>query len=182
MLLQTRAITQRDAYRPASVSLPTRCSLHAVLGALRGRSYKPVRYLWPQSLHPRSRPADGPQVQEPGTGKIGEQARRRSQEAPLALVAWSLVARSALRRSAEDALAGRCYGFATAYIRHSPGTPFNSWAPWSSKVIPEPATRSFTVCDTSTWPAAASADTRAPIETAEADGNRTRDPLLRRYR
>ncbi len=64
------------------------------------------------------------------------------------------------------ALAGRCYRFATAYIRHSPGTPFKSWTPRSSKVIPEPATRSFTVCDTSTSPAAASAETRAPIETA----------------
>jgi hypothetical protein len=45
------------------------------------------------------------------------------------LVVCPLVAPSALRRHPEDALAGRCYGFATAYIRHSPGTPFNSWAP-----------------------------------------------------
>lgn len=36
---------------------------------------------------------------------------------------------STLWRSREDALAGGCYGFATAYIRHSPGTPFNSCTP-----------------------------------------------------
>ena len=57
------------------IACGARSSSHAVLGALQGRSYKPVRYLWPQP--PRSVPgrADGPQVQEPGTGKIGEPAR-----------------------------------------------------------------------------------------------------------
>ena len=55
---------------------------------------------------------------------------------------------------------------ATEYTRHFPGTPFSSWGPRSSKVIPEPATRSFTVCETRTSPAAANAETRAPIETA----------------
>ena len=48
----------------------------------------------------------------------------------------------------------------------SSGTPFSSCVPRSSKAIPEPATRSLTVCDTSTSPVAARAETRAPIETA----------------
>ena len=54
----------------------------------------------------------------------------------------------------------------TAQSRHSPVTPFSSWVPRSSNEIPEPATRSFTVLETSTSPAPASAATRAPVCTA----------------
>ena len=45
----------------------------------------------------------------------------------------------------------------TAYSRHCPGTPFSSDRPRSSKPIPDPATRSLTVWETSTSPAAARA-------------------------
>ncbi len=38
----------------------------------------------------------------------------------------------------------------TRYSRHVSGTPFNACSPASSKTSPDPATRSFTVCDTST--------------------------------
>ena len=46
--------------------------------------------------------------------------------------------------------------------RHSPGIPFDSWRPRSSKSIPEPATRSLTVLDTTIWPPSAFAVTRLP--------------------
>src|ERR671922_708082 len=54
----------------------------------------------------------------------------------------------------------------TAYRCHSPGTPFRSATPRSSNPIPDPATRSLTVLETSTSPGAASAATRAPMCTA----------------
>jgi hypothetical protein len=47
----------------------------------------------------------------------------------------------------------------TANSRHSPGTPFRSRIPRSSNSISEPATRSLTVDDTRTSPAAACAET-----------------------
>ncbi len=43
----------------------------------------------------------------------------------------------------------------TAYSRHSPGMPLSSRVPRSSKAIPEPATRSLTVLETSTSPGCA---------------------------
>src|SRR5207244_10653632 len=49
---------------------------------------------------------------------------------------------------------------ATEYSLHSPGPPFSSAPPRSSNSIPEPATRSFTVCETSTSPGPAGAATR----------------------
>ena len=51
----------------------------------------------------------------------------------------------------------------TAKMCHSPGTPLSNWLPRSPKCKPEPATRSFTVLDTNTSPAPASAATRAPM-------------------
>src|SRR4029453_5095457 len=54
----------------------------------------------------------------------------------------------------------------TANNCHSPGTPFSLCEPRSSNAMPEPATRSFTVPDTRTWSASASAATRAPMWTA----------------
>jgi hypothetical protein len=54
----------------------------------------------------------------------------------------------------------------TANMRHSPGTPLSDWVPRSSKRNAEPATSSFTVLDTRTSPAPASAATRAPMCTA----------------
>ena len=51
----------------------------------------------------------------------------------------------------------------TANMCHSPGTPLRDWLPRSPKRSPEPATRSFTVLDTNTSPAPASAATRAPM-------------------
>jgi len=51
----------------------------------------------------------------------------------------------------------------TANMCHSPGTPLRDWLPRSPKRSPEPATRSFTVLDTKTSPAPASAATRAPM-------------------
>jgi hypothetical protein len=54
----------------------------------------------------------------------------------------------------------------TAYSCQSPGTPLSRWAPRSRNRIPEPATRSATVRETSTSPGWAAAATRAPICTA----------------
>ena len=51
----------------------------------------------------------------------------------------------------------------TANMCHSPGTPLRDWLPRSPKRSPDPATRSFTVLDTNTSPAPASAATRAPM-------------------
>ncbi len=51
----------------------------------------------------------------------------------------------------------------TANMCHSPGTPLRDWLPRSPKRSPDPATRSFTVPDTNTSPAPASAATRAPM-------------------
>ncbi len=47
-----------------------------------------------------------------------------------------------------------------------PGTPFSSCVPRSSNSIPEPATRSLTVCETRTSPGPARLATRAPVCTA----------------
>ena len=55
---------------------------------------------------------------------------------------------------------------ATAKRRQASGTPLSWCSPRSSNWIPEPATRSFTVLETSTSPGAASDEMRAPIETA----------------
>jgi hypothetical protein len=52
--------------------------------------------------------------------------------------------------------------YATAYRRHSPGTPFRLWTPRSSNRSPEPATRSLTVWETRTSPGPATETTRAP--------------------
>ena len=49
------------------------------------------------------------------------------------------------------------------YSRHSSGTPFSAWCPRSSKLRPDPATRSLTVEETRTSEGRASAATRAPI-------------------
>src|SRR5215208_445014 len=53
----------------------------------------------------------------------------------------------------------------TLWRRQRPGTPLSSCSPASSNCRPEPATRSFTVCETMTSPALAIAATRAPIDT-----------------
>src|SRR5262245_3417414 len=53
----------------------------------------------------------------------------------------------------------------TANSRHSPGMPFSSCAPRSVNLMPDPATRSLTVFETSTSSAAACAATRAPVWT-----------------
>jgi hypothetical protein len=58
--------------------------------------------------------------------------------------------------------ASRSYRSA-ANMRHSPGIPLRDWVPRSLKCNPEPATRSFTVLDTKTSLALASAATRAPM-------------------
>ncbi len=52
-------------------------------------------------------------------------------------------------------VAARCERQTTAYSRHSPGTPAIYGAPRSSNESPTPATRSFTVGDTSTSSAVA---------------------------
>ena len=54
----------------------------------------------------------------------------------------------------------------TANRRHSPGIPFSATSPRSVNGIPEPATRSFTVLETTTSPAEAFDATRAPMWTA----------------
>lgn len=51
----------------------------------------------------------------------------------------------------------------TEYKRHSPGTPLSVRVPRSANRMPEPATRSLTVPDTSTSPGCAWAATRAPM-------------------
>ena len=51
----------------------------------------------------------------------------------------------------------------TAKRCHSPGTPLRVWRPRSSKPIPEPTTRSFTVLETRISPASAALATRFPI-------------------
>jgi hypothetical protein len=51
----------------------------------------------------------------------------------------------------------------TANMRHWPGTPLRDWLKRSLKRNVEPTTKSFTVLDTNTSPAAASAATRAPM-------------------
>ena len=53
----------------------------------------------------------------------------------------------------------------TRRSRHRSGMPFRSYSPATSKVRREPATRSFTVWETSTSDGPAFAATRAPIET-----------------
>jgi hypothetical protein len=63
-------------------------------------------------------------------------------------------------RQRARALADRCDAQSlasrfTANSRHSPGMPFSSWTPRSSKVMPDPATRSLTVLETSTSSASA---------------------------
>src|SRR5439155_4017731 len=58
------------------------------------------------------------------------------------------------------------YGWSTAYSCQASGTPLSSNVPRSAKDRPEPTTRSFTVLDTRTSPALASAPMRAPIWTA----------------
>jgi hypothetical protein len=60
----------------------------------------------------------------------------------------------------------RAVAGSTAKRRHSPGIPFNSCGPRSSKPNPEPATRSLTVLETRTSLGPASAATRAPVWTA----------------
>src|SRR5207253_10936739 len=55
---------------------------------------------------------------------------------------------------------GQC---STANRRHSPGTPLSAQGPRSANRIPEPATRSFTVLDTSSSSALASPATLAPM-------------------
>src|SRR5580693_9356394 len=54
----------------------------------------------------------------------------------------------------------------TANSRHWPGMPFSSCAPRSMNSMPDPATRSLTVLETSTSSAPACAATRAPVWTA----------------
>jgi tetratricopeptide (TPR) repeat protein len=56
--------------------------------------------------------------------------------------------------------------YASANSRHDPGTPLSSCSPRSSNSMPEPASRSLTVLETSTSPASALPATRAPIWTA----------------
>ena len=51
----------------------------------------------------------------------------------------------------------------TAWMATAVGSPLSSWAPRFSNSIPEPATRSLTVLETSTSPAPARAATRAPV-------------------
>ena len=51
----------------------------------------------------------------------------------------------------------------TLYRCHSSGSPLRTCDPASMKPRPEPATRSFTVCETSTVPGDANAPTRAAI-------------------
>jgi len=53
-----------------------------------------------------------------------------------------------------------------ASSRHEPGTPFRSCSPRSLNSMPEPATRSLTVAETSTSPGRASEQIRAPTCTA----------------
>src|SRR3954462_6823955 len=53
--------------------------------------------------------------------------------------------------------------YAAANRRHSAGIPLSGRAPRSRKPMPDPATRSLTVRDPSTSPAAASAPTRAAM-------------------
>ena len=108
---------------------PCRLGAHRIRGSEHGEGAQIHRFaifgLSREPPHHRSWPTDGLHVQEPGTGKIGGAGSP------------PVVATGLRRRPAAI----------------TPGTPFNSWTPWSSKVIPEPATRSFTVCDTSTSPA-----------------------------
>src|SRR5690606_27730989 len=54
----------------------------------------------------------------------------------------------------------------TANSCQVPGTPLSWWGPWSLNAMPDPTTRSFTVPETSTSPAPASAPTRAAMWTA----------------
>lgn len=51
----------------------------------------------------------------------------------------------------------------TTYSCHWPGTPLRSWAPRSSKEIPEPVTASLAVCETSTSLGPATAPILAPM-------------------
>jgi len=73
-------------------------------------------------------------------------------------------ASAASRFASRDDAAQRAGGYrSTAKMRHSPGTPLSDRLPRSAKRRPDPATRSFTVLETSTSPAAASAAMRAPM-------------------
>src|SRR5215213_10305507 len=62
--------------------------------------------------------------------------------------------------------AGRAAYLTTRYRCQRSGTPFSSCSLASSNVRPEPAVKSFTVCETSTSEGPARAPTRAPITTA----------------
>jgi len=82
------------------------------------------------------------------------------------VIRWSAVASPAWRPYAQAMhLCATCQP-ETANSLQVPGTPFNSCSPRSSNVIPDPATKSVTVRETSTSPVPASDDTRCPMWTA----------------
>ena len=83
------------------------------------------------------------QLAEPGELLLGRLVPRRHREEPKGRT--------------------RQTGWATVNNRHSPGIPLSSTAPRSSNGIPDPATSSFTVLDTTTSPGCALAATRAPM-------------------
>lgn len=72
-----------------------------------------------------------------------------------------------------------CYGL-TANSRHVAGSPLSSCSPRSSKLMPEPATRSTTVLVTRTWPGPAAEQTRsARCIAIPARSSRVARPLRR---
>ena len=58
-------------------------------------------------------------------------------------------AKRAPRALSPSAVGLRCHQASTAYSCHVSGTPFSVWLPRSENWVPDPATRSFTVRDTS---------------------------------
>src|SRR5205814_8174686 len=110
-------------------------------------------------------------------GDIAEDVRRRPCDGdlpfdphfppPVEIVnrSWGSSANPLLHRPPEGAMVGRLHPV-TRYRRQRSGTPFSSCSPASSNAMPEPATRSLTVCETSTSEGAAIAPTLAPITTA----------------
>ena len=130
---------------------------------------RPVRRRPPRRDRGRRRPP-APQAPDPeAPARRRARGHRQARRAPNAWRGRSRAAggAAAAADAVEELLA---YASATANRCHCSGTPLSSCAPRSSKSIPEPATRSFTVLETSTSPALRQrADARADVHGHPAD-------------
>ncbi len=93
-------------------------------------------------------------------------SRRNRFAGPLLVSAPPCRGRSPVPPDSSHEARGRRVSYATANSGQAPGIPLSSCVPRSSNRIPDPATRSRTVWETSTSPGPAIAATRAPMCTA----------------